>query len=247
MNTSWDNVHNWYNQLVGLKGHYYHQHVIFPHLLKHLNLKKNISVLDLGCGQGVLARILPKNVKYLGIDLSSNLIKFANSHKQPNQEFIISDISKPLPITDKLFDVITIILAIQDLENPKDVFFNAYKHLKDNGKLFIIINHPCFRIPRQTSWDIDTKQNLQYRRINRYLTPMTIPINTTPGQKKAIEVNHHHHSLSEYSQFLSQTGFSIDLLEEWISDKQSYGKTGKRENKARKEIPLFLCIIASKN
>ena len=44
---------------------------------------------------------------------------------------------------------------------------------------------------------------------------------------------------------LSNAGFAVDGLEEWISNKKSRpGKRAKAENRSRKEIPLFLALRA---
>jgi hypothetical protein len=48
-----------------------------------------------------------------------------------------------------------------------------------------------------------------------------------------------------YSKALEKAGFLIQRLEEWESDRESEkGPRQKAENKARKEIPLFLMIQA---
>ena len=80
--SSWEGSHKWYNKIVSEEGHYYHQKVILPALLKLIDLKKTKSLLDLGCGQGVLARALPKTIEYTGIDLSPSLIKSAENLSQ---------------------------------------------------------------------------------------------------------------------------------------------------------------------
>jgi hypothetical protein len=51
--------------------------------------------------------------------------------------------------------------------------------------------------------------------------------------------------LEKYVQALTGAGLVIDGLEEWISNKESRpGKRAKAENRARREIPLFLAIRA---
>ena len=53
--TSWQRVEKWYNEATGAEGHYYHQHLVMPGILKLFGLQPGNSVLDLACGQGVLA------------------------------------------------------------------------------------------------------------------------------------------------------------------------------------------------
>jgi len=247
-NSSWENVNKWYQTLVGEKGHYYHQRVIFPKLKKLLELdsKKPKAILDLACGEGVFSRILPKTATYVGCDLSPSLIRQAKKlSKNPAHQFFVADVTKPLRLPDETFDSVVFILALQDIKQADRAIQNASKALKKGGTLAIVINHPCFRIPRQTSWEIDEGQNLQYRRINHYLTPLEIPIQTRPSKgEKSPQVFSYHRPLSLYFQWLAKYGFCTLGVEEWISDKKSTGKKAKMENRARQEFPLFMAILA---
>lgn len=246
--TSWHHVGKWYQETVGLTGHYYHKHVIIPGVLKLLSLKNDSSLLDLACGQGVLARHISPTVYYQGIDAAPSLISYAQQQdKRNNHFFTLGDVTKPLPIRKKGFTHATIILALQNLENPEAVFANAKIHLTAGAKLVMVINHPYFRIPRQSSWGIDEQNKLQYRRINRYLSPLKIPITTNPGKGKRSSVTWtFHYPLSSYSEFLYKNGFVIAKIEEWISNKESVGKAAQMENRGRSEFPLFMAILALK-
>lgn len=248
INTSWQKAGKWYQEIVGLTGHYYHRHIIIPGVLRLLNLTSTSSLLDLACGQGVLAGYLPKTVYYQGVDLAGNLIDFAKKQdKNPNHHYLLSDVTKPLPIERINFTHATIILALQNIEKPEIVLSNANKHLIAGGKLIIVINHPCFRIPRQSSWGIDEASKLQYRRINRYLSPLKIPVRTNPGMgEKSPILWSFHYSISSISQSLFNSGFMIEKIEEWASDKESVGKAARMENRGRSEFPLFMAICAIK-
>ena len=53
--------------------------------------------------------------------------------------------------------------------------------------------------------------------------------------------------LQVYFKALKRAGFAVTGLEEWISNKKSEaGPRAKAEDKARKEIPLFMMIEATK-
>lgn len=245
--TSWEKVASWYNKLVKSENDY-HKRLIIPKTLQLLNLNQNNSVLDLACGQGVLANNLPCNIYYQGVDISNSLIEYARKNdKNLKHNYKIADITKKLPIEKNNFTHATIILALQNVEDPKSLLINVNKYLVTNGKLAVVINHPCFRIPRQTSWEIDEKNKIQYRRINRYLSPLKIPINMHPGSRKSSLTWSFHFSISDYSQFLQKAGFVIEKIEELASNKLSVGKTAKMENRSREEIPMFLSILARKD
>lgn len=247
--TSWEKVNTWYDGAVGQDGHYYHKNVILPKLLKSWNLeKKEGAVLDLACGQGVLARHLPENISYVGVDASSSLIQAAKQYDlNKNHQYLVGDITKPLKIEKNSFTHAIILLALQNLESPAFAIRNAAEALKKGGLLTLVINHPYFRIPRQTSWGIDEARKIQYRRLDCYMTTLKIPIQTHPGKPKSIAGTFSYHwPLHEMTGWLSKNGLFIENIEEWCSDKKSTGSKAKMEDRARDEFPLFMMIQARK-
>jgi ubiquinone/menaquinone biosynthesis C-methylase UbiE len=246
--TSWEEVNAWYHKSVGFEGHYYHKNVILPKLIPLLDLKENSSVLDIGCGQGILARHLPKKLKYLGLDLSASLIKEAISlNKDPNKKFIHHDATKPLSIKEASFTHGVMILSLQNIENPKLVFEMVNPLIEKGGSLTLVLNHPYFRSPRQTSWGIDETKKCQFRRIERYLSPLKIPLEAHPGIKEDKKSTwSFHYPLSSLINWLREEEFAVVRLEEWCSDKKSEGKQKKMENFARAEFPLFMTLQAIK-
>lgn len=248
----YDKVSNWYTNLVGCKGHYYHREVIVPETIRLLKIQRKDpkSILDLGCGVGVLASHIPETFSYVGIDFSAPLIEEAKKihQKKQNCTFITHDVTTSLPIEKKDFAIATLILCLQDIEQGDKAIKRASEHLKIGGKLLIVMNHPCFRIPKNSSWEIDEENQIQYRRVDRYMSALRLPILTNPGKAHEEEKNvfSYHDPLSTYSQWLSNAGFSINLLQEWTSNKISTGRNARRENIARREFPLFLAILAEK-
>lgn len=247
--SSWEPVEKWYNNAVGEEGHYYHKQIILPGVLRLLDFKgEKQSILDLACGQGVLGRYIPNNIRYHGIDIAPSLINAASKQdSNPKHQYSVSDATKPLPIKGELFSHAAIILALQNIEHPNLVFANVAKHLETNGKFIIVLNHPCYRIPRQSSWGVDDAKKIQYRRMDRYLSALKIPIQTHPSKaEKSSETWSFHYPISSYSKWLKETGFVIEVMEEWCSDKVSEGGAAKMENRSREEFPLFLTILAKK-
>ena len=246
--TSWESAEEWYDKIVGREGHYYHQHVIMPNALRLLNLSDKDSLLDLACGQGILARQIPPKVAYTGIDISPSLIRNAKQHAYKGKpQFHVGDAAEPLQLKEKNFTRATLILALQNIAEPTQVFKNVHAHLAPGGTFLIVLNHPCFRIPRQSSWQVDEPKKLQYRRVDAYLSTLKIPIYTHPSQgKTATSTLSFHYPLSAITSFLKAGGFVIETLEEWTSDKKSTGKNARMENRCRAEFPLFLTICAKK-
>ncbi|MCP5491942.1 MAG: methyltransferase domain-containing protein [Chlamydiales bacterium] len=237
MNTSWQPAADWYDTITSDKGHEYHRTVIMPELKKMLS--KTSSLLDLACGQGVLSSYLPKNCRYLGIDIAKKLVQSAKK-RHPDREFKTADCTGPLDLNET-FDAAACVLALQNIADPLALLKNAHKHLNSGAQLILVLNHPCFRIPRQSSWGFDPKQKMQYRRTDRYMSPLDIPIRVKDAELIAF-----HRPLSEYFHCLKSAGFVICNVHEWCSPKTSTGKNARAENRARAEFPLFLTIEAKK-
>lgn len=242
---SWEPVEKWYRNIVGEEGHYYHQHVVIPGVVRLLGLTEPSSLLDVSCGQGILARRIPDFVDYTGIDAAPSLVKAAKSvDRHRNHHYLVADAMKPFPLK-KTFSHAAIVLAIQNIEEPKLVLENIARHLAPSGRLVIVMNHPCFRIPRQSSWEVDEEKKIQYRRVDRYSSSMNIPIQAHPSKGEQSPATwSFHRPLAAYSAWLNQAGFAIELIEEWHSNKTSTGKFARMENRSRSEIPLFLAIRA---
>ncbi len=242
--TSWEKVSHWYGNIVSDQGHYYHKELIFPKLIPRLKTKKqNVSMLDLGAGAGILLSILPNNYSYTGLDTSASLLKQAEKNF-PKAKFVCQDVCEPFSLEQKKFTHCSMILSLQNMKDPCSALKNAKNHLKQGGELYLVLNHPCFRVPRQSSWGYDPEQKLQYRKIIRYLSPMEVPIEAHPSKKDSPVTYSYHHSLNDLSKMLADNGFAIHLIEEWISPKKSQGRRSKQENFARSEIPLFMFIHA---
>lgn len=246
--TSWQGVSRWYNNIVGDEGHYYHKKIVIPGVTRLLNLSKTDSLLDLACGQGILAKNIHPDVEYQGVDLSSDLIRFAKSEdKNLKHKYLVADAAKELFFENKKFTKAAIILALQNIRYPIGVIKNAAKFLEVNGEFVIVLNHPCFRIPRHSFWDIDREKNVQSRKMDSYMTEMEVPILANPGKGNLSEKTWTFHKpLSAYTEILTNNGFVITKIEEWVSDKKSTGPMARMEDRSRKEFPMFMTLVAKK-
>lgn len=246
-NTSWEKSSKWYGKIVKDEGHYYHEHVILPRLKELLPVNAMSRVLDIGCGEGVFARTLPPNVSYTGIDLSATLIKLARERSgNKTKEFIVSDATQPMSTTNQKYTHAVAILSLQNMENARAAIQNVGKLLAPGGVFAIVLNHPAFRIPRQSGWELDQGSSEQKRWVKRYMSEIKIPIEMRPGSHSKSLTWSFHRPLQAWFKDLRAAGLAVTDLEEWTSDKESTSKFKKREDRARNEIPLFMCIVAKK-
>ena len=244
--TLWDQASRWYDSLVGMSGSDYHQTIVMPGVLKLLELKAGRRVLDLACGQGVFSRfLLEKKIKPEGLDSSEELLRMARSHSVKPITYHLGNAGDGKLLDGQEFDGIACLLAVQNMEKVEPVFQNVARWLKPKGKFVMVLTHPCFRIPRQTHWGWDDEKKIEYRRVDRYANEMKIPILTPPFIDKVNFTMTYHRPLQNYFSALLKAGLCVDSLEEWMSNKESApGKRSRGENRARKEVPLFMAIRA---
>ena len=244
--TSWGKVANWYNNLIEKSKDSYQRKLILPNLIRLLAIKKGEVLLDLGCGQGFFCQEFAKlGAKVIGVDISEELINIAKKDKSVT--YHVSQAHKLDFMQSKSVDKIAIILSLQNVENANEVIKEVSRVLKPNGKFFMVLNHPAFRIPKRSSWGWDDTLKTQYRRLDGYLSQSTGQIQMHPGAKPWEMTISFHRPLQFYFKILSKNDFLISRLEEWNSHKVSGpGPKKEAENKARKEFPLFLFLEAVK-
>lgn len=242
--TSWNKVAGWYDELLK-NDDSYQSKVILPNLLRFLNLKKGEKVYDLACGQGYFANIFAHvGAEVVASDLSKKLIETAKKDAKEKVLFYITPAHRAQFLKDNSIETIVVVLAIQNIENVNEVFAECKRILKKDGRMVLVLNHPAFRVPQASDWYF--QDGVQSRIVSKYLSESKLSIDMTPGEKnpkKKITTISFHRSLQYYVKIFSKNGLVITRLEEWISHKQS--GTGPRqiaEDKARKEIPMFMCL-----
>ena len=242
----------WYDKLVGETGSDYHRNVILPAALRLLDPQPDESVIDVCCGQGVLAKPLldAGAAAYTGVDASPRLIEAAKARHAADRRvtLLVSDACRPGPWADASHDAAACIMAVHDVPDAAPLFSNIARALKPGGRSIVIFMHPCFRIPRKSHWGWDADQKIQFRRLDSYGTPLEIPITTHPGKGGGEGTSFHHRPLADVLTAMGAGGLAVTVCEELYSHRRSQG-TGpfsKAEHAAAAEFPLFLALKAVK-
>lgn len=116
-------------------------------LLKHLDLKPNLTVIDIGSGSGFplmeLAGRLGKSCKLYGLD------PWVNANTRAMQKIknyglsnvsIIEGSATQIPFDDNTIDLIVSNLGINNFDRPMDVFKECNRVIKKAGKLVLTTN-----------------------------------------------------------------------------------------------------------
>lgn len=252
--TSWGNVADWYHDLLESSSDTYQSEVILPNLMRLVKPAPGLAVLDLACGQGYFSRAFAAGgAEVIGADLSAALIEHARAHSPASIEYHVASSDKIPFIKNGAVNAVTIILALQNIERYRETLIECARVLASGGRLYLVLNHPTFRVPKKSSWGFDEKADTQYRRVDEYLSESATDIVMNPGEEAkkgagtAQKTVSFHRPMQAYFKALEKAGFAVSRLEEWTSHKTS--QTGPRksaEDKSRKEIPMFLMLEAKK-
>lgn len=106
-------------------------------LISQIRLTGNETVLDLGCGDGVLteklAQLVP-NGTVLGIDASKGMIETAKTIEKDNLKFIKMDIDA-MDFKEE-FDIIYSNAALHWVKNHRQLLRNSLRALKPGGRIY---------------------------------------------------------------------------------------------------------------
>lgn len=108
--------------------------------VKQLCKGRTDSILEIGCGQGVGAKIIydlfsPR--EYTGIDLDPKMIERARKkgHSLQNARFLQGDAAS-LPFTDSTFDLVIDFGIIHHIPNWQEALAELHRTLKAHGEFF---------------------------------------------------------------------------------------------------------------
>lgn len=248
--TSWEPVADWYVGWNGKHGSKHHRALAIPAVLELLGVYAGMELLEIGCGHGVLAPdVIRAGARYTGVDASPRLIRRARAYHGQMGIFVVGDarnLAGSRELTGSKYDSAVFLLSVQDMEPLASVLRSAAWAVKVGGSVVLLMVHPCFRVPRQSGWGWDDGRKLQYRRVDRYLTPLRVPMHAYPGAQQGATMSFHR-PLSDYINGLAAAGFLLEQMQEIPGDAvQIEGKRAKAEKAANREIPLFLGLRARK-
>ena len=105
------------------------------YLIKLINSKKKLKILDVGCGTGINSILLNSlGHEVIGVDLSSEAIK---KYKKRGFKGYHMDPSKKINFKDNYFDLIFASEVLEHIVDTNTFLSNLKKKLKSDGRLLI--------------------------------------------------------------------------------------------------------------
>jgi ubiquinone/menaquinone biosynthesis C-methylase UbiE len=249
--TSWERVATWYDGWVGERGSVYHRQLAIPAVLELLDPQPGDAILDVGGGQGVLAPYLvDAGARVTVVDGSGQLIAAARRRhgRLDGARFIEGDarqLHAVAGLEPHTHDAAVFLLSIQDMDPLEDVVRSVDWALRPASSVVLLMTHPAFRQPRHSGWGVDEGRKLTYRRIDSYLTPMTVPMKSLGGGPPTRSF---HRPISTYVNAFSHVGFMTDAMLELpdLAPDRRPGRAARGDERAQAEIPIFLGLRATR-
>jgi SAM-dependent methyltransferase len=196
----------------------------------------NLDIVDLGCGDAAFgqAALLAGARSYIGIDISQAMVDIAHQTLATTSGKVYCQSIEAWRSHDEQADLVSSRLALNYVEKLQPVFQEMYKVLRPSGRAIISIEHPVITsnfaslAGLRTTWLVDNYFKLGAR------------VHTWLGH----EVTKYHHTLEEYFDLFTATGFEIERVRESRPQRDNF--LSEEEYTRRLRIPLFLFVAAQK-
>ena len=182
---------------------------ILPMARRHLAGARR--VLDLGCGEGQIARLAEADgaERVVGVDTSAAQI--AEARRRGGGVAYARASATRLPLADGSFDAVVTCLVLEHIEDLDGALDEVARVLRRGGRFVIFVNHPLFQTPGSGWVDdrvIDPPE--QYWRVGPYL-PESVTVEEVDS---GVRLPFFHRPLSRYVNALAARGLYLQRMVE---------------------------------
>ncbi len=137
---------NWDKILGEYEGDPYRRFVMIPALIKLLPNLQGKSLLDVGCGNGILIpHLLEAGAEsVVGIDIIPELLEIARKRLPETVKLYQKDVTKPFQLAEAPFDGAVSNFVLNEVENLKGSLQNIYDQLHLGAFFIMGVTHPTF-------------------------------------------------------------------------------------------------------
>jgi ubiquinone/menaquinone biosynthesis C-methylase UbiE len=215
-------------------------------MLAMLGPLRGKSIVDLGCGNGYLSRILATaGAEVTGIDLSDAMLTNARAYAQRGNgiRYLQYSITNLSGLDDQHFDSAVCNYVLHDVADYDLALAEVNRVLKPNGSLVLTLTHPCFSSgPRRWQMqvpDSPRQEDAIAYLVDEYFSDTTYMIGNWHG---FAPVPYYHRPLSDYWRAFRRQGFTVSDFDEPRINKKGRNELSVRQVEQAERIALC-CVF----
>ena len=193
-------------------------------------------VLDVGCGEGQVARRVARlGADVIGIDASLSQVRVA--HAAGRFAAFCPGRAEQLPCMSAGFDAVVACLVLEHVDPFEPAVSEIARVLVPGGQFLLLLTHPLLQAPG-SGWVDNEGSGEKYWRVGSYLRDDVAVDEVAPG----VHFEFAHRPLSRYVHVMGEVGLLIEDMIEPSPPSQVLTETGGFPNAAT--IPRLMLISA---
>lgn len=210
----WDEFGAEFASHVTSEGDPHREVLLNPVLLELIGTVDGKRVLDAGCGEGYLSRMLAAmGASVVAVDYSRKMLEIARDRTQDDLdiEFQHGNMEGLDLLEDASFDVVVSNMVLMGLPKHELAIAEANRLLVSDGSFIFSISHPCFEPPTH-GWVKNEAGEKLYWKVDRYFDEIAYQVPWSPGAENGPP--QFHRTLSSYFRVVIESGFTVESLVE---------------------------------
>jgi SAM-dependent methyltransferase len=230
----WERHSAWWQQTFTEGADAEYEQQVLP-LVEH-GLHGAQRVLDVGCGEGQVARRIARlGADVVGIDPSLSQVRAAHDRGRPPR--FVQARAEQLPCLTAAFDAVLVCLALEHVDPFEPAINEIARVLVPGGRFLLLLTHPLLQTPG-SGWVENGGSGESYWRVGPYLRDDVAIDEVAPG----VYFEFAHRPLSRYVHAMGEAGLLIEDMVEPTPPRPVLVETGGFPNAAT--IPRLMLLSA---
>lgn len=204
---------------------------ILANMIKEIGPKR---LLDYGCGDSFVTRLIDKSIEVGLYDINIAHSKKAMEHLK---ECVSTLYESPSEIPSNYYDCILfslVLICIDNVQEFRDILSTFIRVKTMDGRVIIATTHPCFRQYKYRPFYADYAEGNEFDYFNELAS---FKVSIRDGVKDVVSFTDYHWTLSKTINEITAAGLSIESVHE--TPDYSYDGIGK--NRLYPPFLIFLC------